>query len=152
MTPCKVDIENKYINRFNSFCKSLEGLLEAKNRDGNDDFVLNGTAYKFSMTFDISWKVMKDIIVKYHKVQTFATGSPRETLRTANSVGLISDDIWMDMLDDRNNLAHDYDGEMAKDCFERIVGEYTQVFVKFKEKAQYYMKEMQKEDGITNNP
>ena len=144
-------MESKYINRFNSFCKSLDSLMGAKKRDANDDFVLSGTVQKFSLTFDISWKVMKDIIVKYHKIQTFATGSPRETLRTAHSVGLISDDIWMDMLDDRNNLAHDYDSELAKECFDRIVGDYTQVFLLFKEKAQYYMKEMQKEDGITNN-
>ncbi|MCC8140831.1 MAG: nucleotidyltransferase domain-containing protein [Lachnospiraceae bacterium] len=30
-----------------------------------------------------------DIVVKYHKIQNFATGSPRETLRTACSVQLI---------------------------------------------------------------
>ena len=56
-------MESKYINRFKSFCKSLDGLLKAKNRDASDDFVLSGTVQKFNLTFDISWKVMKDIIV-----------------------------------------------------------------------------------------
>ncbi|MCM1282767.1 MAG: nucleotidyltransferase substrate binding protein [Muribaculaceae bacterium] len=62
-------------------------------------FVLSGTVQKYNLTFDISWKVMKDIIVKYHKKSDFAAGSPREVLRAAHSVDLIDNDIWMEMLE-----------------------------------------------------
>lgn len=133
---------NLSINRFRSFCNNLEGLKKARLRDEEDEFVLSGTVQKYNLTFDISWKVMKDILVKYHGIQTFATGSPRETLRTAHSVGLIDDDIWLDMLEDRNNLAHDYDGFLARDCFKKIVGEYTEIFDAFQEKAENYMDKM----------
>ena len=132
-------MEGKYINRYLSVCSSLNGLEAAKMRDANDDFVLSSTVQKFNLTFDISWKVMKDIIVNYHGVQTFASGSPRETLRTAHSVDLIDDDIWLDMLDDRNALAHDYDGNLAKECFGKIVNEYIPVLKEFQEKAGKYM-------------
>ncbi len=37
---------NSSINRYNSFCKSLAGLEEAKHRDPSDDFVLSGTMIK----------------------------------------------------------------------------------------------------------
>ncbi len=128
-------MDRKYIERYHSFCSSLESLMGARDRDLNDEFVLSGTVQKFSLTFDIAWKVMKDIIVKYHKINDFATGSPRETLRIAYSVKLIGDDRWMNMLGDRNGLTHDYDGTMAKEKVHVIVDEYIPLFVKFREVA-----------------
>lgn len=38
----------KYIERYQSFCASLEGLKRARERDANDEFVLSGTIQKFS--------------------------------------------------------------------------------------------------------
>lgn len=131
-------MDKKYIERYESFCASLNSLMEAKHRDLNDDFVLSGTVQKFSLTFDIAWKVMKDIIVKYHKINDFATGSPRETLRFAFSVRLISDDRWMNMLADRNDLTHDYDGMLARDRGYVIVEEYIPLFVEFRDIAEKF--------------
>ena len=138
-------MEGKFINRYKSFSDSLNSLKEARNRDMTDSFVLSGTVQKYNLTFDISWKVMKDIVVKYHKKTDFALGSPREVLRAANSVGLISDDIWMDMLEDRNELAHDYDGTLAVNCCQTIVDQYITVFEEFDKKAGYYIEELKKE-------
>lgn len=132
----------KFINRYQSFCISLASLEQAKYRDPSDDFVLSGTIQKFSLTFDISWKVMKDILVKYHGLTNFATGSPRETLRTAKSVGLISDDIWLDMLEDRNELVYDYDGSLAADSFQRIITRYIDTFTAFQSIAAEYIEKI----------
>ena len=44
-------------------------------------FVLSGTSAKFSITFDLAWKVMKDILVQYYAITGFVTGSPREVLK-----------------------------------------------------------------------
>lgn len=132
-------MDAKFINRYNSFCSSLAALEKAPMRDPEDEFVLSGTVQKFSLTFDIAWKVMKDIIVKYHKIQTFATGSPRETLRTAYSVHLITDDAWMVMLNMRNELSHDYDGSMAGACFHTIINDFLPLFQQFRTVAGDYM-------------
>lgn len=137
-------MESKFFNRYRSFCNSLAGLCEARHRDMKDSFVLSGTVQKFNLTFDISWKVMKDIVVKYHKKSDFAVGSPREVLRAAHSVNLIDNDIWMDMLEDRNELAHDYDGTLAEECAEKIVNQYIPIFEDFREKARGYIEELQK--------
>ena len=128
-------MDKKSINRYQSFRKSLEGLAKARERDSADEFVLSGTVQKFNLAFDIAWKVMKDICVNHYKVLDFATGSPRETLRVAASVKLISDDRWMNMLDDRNRLAHDYDGSLAEQCFSVIVGEYLPLLEAFADAA-----------------
>ena len=99
---------NKFTNRYKSFCASLDSLAEAKVRDPQDSFVLS------------------------------ATGSPRETLRAAASVNLITDDVWMEMLDKRNELTHDYDGSIAKACFETIVNRYIPLFEQFKDIVKHH--------------
>ena len=129
---------NKFINRYNTFVKSLKNLEKSKSADPEADFVLEGTVLNFSLTFDISWKVMKDILVKDLGILDFAIGSPRESLQQAFVNGLIDDDQWMQMLKSRNQLAHDYDGSFAKEKFQDIINVYYPLFEKFKEKVQKY--------------
>ena len=134
-------MEGKSINRYRSYCRSLDNLEDAKGRDRTDKFILSGTVQMFNLSFDLAWKVMKDIITEYHGVLEYPTGSPRETLRMANSVGLIEDDTWLEMLRTRNNLAHDYDGELAVRYFEKITSTYDDLMEKFRNNAGVYYRE-----------
>ena len=56
---------------------------------------------------------------------------------------LIDNDIWMHMLEDRNELAHDYDGTLAEERAEKIVNQYIPIFEEFREKARGYIEELQ---------
>ena len=131
-------MDEKFNRRFMSFCNSLDALAEARQRDLSDSFVLSGTSAKFSITFDLSWKVMKDILVKQLGILDFATGSPRDTLQQAFTNRLIDDDKWMQMLRIRNQLAHDYDGSLATAEFSIIVNEYIPLFERFRVCAEQY--------------
>ncbi|MFR0846868.1 MAG: HI0074 family nucleotidyltransferase substrate-binding subunit [Eubacterium sp.] len=131
-------MENKFINRYNTFCKSLQNLEKSKTADPKAAFVLEGTVLNFSLTFDISWKVMKDILIKKLGILDFAIGSPRETLQQAFTNKLIQDDRWLQMLRLRNRLAHDYDGSYAAASFSEIINVYYPLFVQFKEAAAKY--------------
>ena len=124
-------MDAKFERRFQSFCKSLDALAEARQRDLTDSFVLSGTSAKFSITFDLSWKVMKDILVQYYAITGFVTGSPREVLRESFQADLISDDAWIDMLKVRNELAHDYDCEIVKTQCNTIVEKYIDLCYEF---------------------
>lgn len=66
-------MDAKFDRRFQSFCNLLDALAEARERDLTDSFVLSGTSAKFSITFDLSWKVMKDILVQYYAITGFVT-------------------------------------------------------------------------------
>ena len=134
-------MEGKSINRYRSYCRSLDNLEDAKGRHRTEKFILSGTVQMFNLSFDLAWKVMKDIITEYHGVLEYPTGSPRETLRMANSVGLIEDDTWLEMLRARNNLAHDYDGELAVRYFEKITSTYDDLMEKFRNNAAVYYRE-----------
>ncbi|MEG2146314.1 MAG: HI0074 family nucleotidyltransferase substrate-binding subunit [Lachnospiraceae bacterium] len=126
-------MEQKFYKRYESFCNLLESLSEAKERDLSDSFVLSGTGAKFSITFDLSWKIMKDIITQVYMVSDFAVASPREVLRKAFELRIIDEgDDWLIMLRLRNTLSHDYDGVVIAQTCDKIVNNYIATFDKFK--------------------
>ncbi|MDE7067527.1 MAG: nucleotidyltransferase substrate binding protein, partial [Schaedlerella arabinosiphila] len=102
------------------------------------DFVLEGTVLNFNLTFDIAWKVMKDILIKKLEILDFAVGSPRETLQQAFTNRIIADDLWMQMLRVRNQLAHDYDGTFAAEKFQDIIKVYYPLFEELRENIKKY--------------
>lgn len=132
-------MESKYFNRYRSLCRSLENLRQSRGADIDNLFVLPATVQNFNLTFDLSWKVLKELVTQEFGLTDFATGSPRETLKSAFSVGLIHDDRWMEMLRVRNTLAHDYDGQVALRYFNDIVGDYfTLIETMVMEVEKYY--------------
>mgnify|MGYP004551198575 CR=1 FL=1 len=135
-------MDGKFTKRFESFKNSLHSLQEARVRDLTDSFVLSGTSAKFSITFDLSWKVMKDILVQHYAITGFVTGSPREVLREAFQANMIQGDEWMEMLKIRNQLAHDYDGIIVKEHCQSIVQIYISKFEQFEEYVEKLLPEV----------
>lgn len=136
-------MDEKFMKRYESFKNSLASLSEARKRDLSDSFVLSGTSAKFSITFDLAWKVMKDILVQYYAITNFVAGSPREVLRESFQAGLIHGDEWMMMLKVRNQLAHDYDGMIVKSYCRMIVDVYLNKFEEFQKRVEQLLLELQ---------
>ena len=135
-------MDGKFTKRFESFKNSLHSLQEARVRDLTDSFVLSGTSAKFSITFDLSWKVMKDILVQHYAITGFVIGSPREVLREAFQANMIQGDEWMEMLKIRNQLDHDYDGIIVKEHCQSIVQIYISKFEQFEEYVEKLLPEV----------
>ena len=134
-------MDEKFIRRFESFKNSLDSLAEARQRDLSDSFVLSGTSAKFSITFDLTWKVMKDILIQYYAITGFVTGSPREVLKQSFRANLITGDEWIEMLKVKNQLAHDYDGVIVKEHCQTIIHEYIDKLYDFKTVVETLLKE-----------
>lgn len=125
-------MEKSYTKRYKSFEQILENLSKAKFEDSSNIFILSGTIMMFNLAFDTAWKLIKDVLKEDFGITDFPSGSPKETLKKAESVGLIDNDIWIDMLNDRNELTHDYDIDIATDKFNKIIDEYLDIFLKLK--------------------
>lgn len=124
-------MERKFMKRFESYKHSLAALTEARERNMEDSFVLSGTSAKFSITFDLAWKTMKDILIEYYSITDFVAGSPREVLKKSFQSKMITGDEWMQMLEIRNQLTHDCDGEIVKTHCNTIVQIYIEKFKEF---------------------
>ena len=129
-------MDEKFIRRYESYKNSLASLSEARERDLTDSFVLSGVCAKFSITFDLAWKVMKDILWQHYAMRDFVAGSPREVLRQSFAARLIQGDEWMEMLRVRNQLAHDYDGLVVKEHCQTIVDVYIAKLEEFQARAE----------------
>lgn len=129
-------MDERFERRWFSFKNSLDALAEARERDMTDSFVLSGTSAKFNITFDLAWKVMKDILIEHYAITDFVAGSPREVLRKSFQAMLIFDDVWMEMLKVRNQLSHDYDGEIVKGYCQTIIGIYLDKLYEFRENVE----------------
>lgn len=139
-------MDGKCRKRFDSYKKSLASLAKARERDMRDSFVLSGTSAKFSITFDLAWKVMKDILVQHYAIIDFVACSPREVLRAAFRAKLIDDEVWMAMLKVRNQLAHDYDGQIVENYCEDIVKVYIGRLEKFRAVAETVLADAAQDD------
>ena len=133
-------MQKKSFDRYKSFVDCLSDFTESKNRDVSDSFVLSGIVQKYCLTFDLAWKVMKDIIIEQYAIINFIVGSPKEVLRVARNVDLINDDIWLQMLSTRNELTHDYNRILAEEYVDDIVEKYIDVFVALKNKVEGFYK------------
>ncbi|MDT7829264.1 nucleotidyltransferase substrate binding protein [Pricia sp. S334] len=101
----------RWKQRFSNFERSLNFLKDALAIEKPDIVQKAGLIQFFEMSFELSWKVMKD----YLQEQGFSElRFPRETIKMAFESDLISDGhTWLEALKNRNLTSHTYDEEIA---------------------------------------
>ena len=117
-------IKVKYaVEKFtNGFERLKEAITLAK-----DDLDKDGAIQRFEFTFELLWKALK-IFLEY---QGILVNTPRESLKEAFRINLLGDEeIFLDMLEDRNRTSHIYDKETSEEIFERIKTVYLQAIKK----------------------
>jgi nucleotidyltransferase substrate binding protein (TIGR01987 family) len=109
---------------------SLDSLRSARTRFGEalarpdpDDIVMDGTIQRFEFTFELFWKTLRRFL-QQEGIDT----SPKSTLKHAYRRGLIDgEQLWLDMLKDRNLSSHVYNAEMARQIFMRLPLHYQEL-------------------------
>ena len=119
----------KWKNRFISFEKSFNTLTEDIKKfmaNKHDPELYNllraGLIHVYEHTLELAWKTLKD----YLEEQGFTDiTSPKKVIRTAFANGYVKDgELWLEALDDRNLVTHDYDEDVAETVVECIVDKY----------------------------
>ena len=96
------------MKKFKNYASNLRVLARADKEDLNNEFVISGVIDKFSVQFELGWKLLKELLA-YEGSKASVTGSPRGIIKEAYAVYPFFDgDIWLDMLKDRNDMAHIY--------------------------------------------
>ena len=113
--------KTEVLEKITKFNKALERLKEAV-AIARDELDRDGVIQRFEFTFEQFWKALKAVL-KYQGIECY---SPRDCIKKAFRYGLIEDDeIFLDMLEDRNLSSHTYDEKTAEEIFERIKNFYV---------------------------
>lgn len=116
------------MQKYYNFEKNLSVLEKANQQDITNEFIVSGIIDKFMIQFELSWKVLKELL-KYEGNIEAASGSPRQILKAAfKNYDFIHEEIWLDMLNDRNQTAHIYDGNAAERLAQKVLSEYIPEF------------------------
>lgn len=131
----------RWQQRQENFNKAFAHLEQALTVKEPDILQQAGLIQFFEMTFELSWKMLKD----YLEEQGFEPlNSPRTVLKKAFEVGLITDGhTWLQILQDRNLMAHTYDENTAVIVTQLIHHTYYPLFARL---HQRMMAELEQAD------
>lgn len=99
----------------------LQHAIEVNEQTPDNDLIQMALIKAFEMTFELSWKTMKDYL-NYNGIDVKL---PREVIKQAfaNDI-IVNGQLWMDMLEDRNLMAHTYDEARAIKAVNHICQHY----------------------------
>ena len=120
------------MKKYENFCRALENLEVAAQQESYSILEETGLIAMFEICFEQAWKVLKEIL-EDEGYRESKTGSPRQILKLAYSAGILSnEEIWLEILSDRNILSHVYDSSKAKITVEKIKEKYLAEFKNLK--------------------
>jgi len=117
--------ETRKKERFQSFENGL-GLLRhalARGPETLNSLEREGAIRRFEFCLDLAWKAAKEFLE--HSGLRIAPVTPREVIRQAAAAGVLADgQVWIDMLDHRTLLAHNYDGVVIVEVADALAARY----------------------------
>ncbi|MCX5966426.1 MAG: HI0074 family nucleotidyltransferase substrate-binding subunit [Cyanobacteria bacterium] len=108
------DSELRWRQRLESLQRALSQLkaaLAALVAEPTNEVIGMAVIKGYELSFELGWKTLKDLL-SHEGIDALL---PREVLRQAFAYGLLLDgQLWIDMLEQRNLMAHTYDVERAR--------------------------------------
>ena len=102
--------------RLKSFEEAIVRLEEALSLPANP-VVRDSCIKRFELSFELSWAVIQSFL----RDRGLVCRSPRDCFREAFSYGLlIEEDVWVQILQDRNLSVHTYNEELANQLYARL--------------------------------
>lgn len=129
-----VIIMDKFVIKFENYKNALNRLCEAVNEFELTQSlaVRDGAIQRFEFVSELAWKTLREYLLT---LQITDINNPKAVLKEAFNNSLIDDnELWLDILNDRNRTSHIYDEEVADEIFENIQKYYINIFKKLEEK------------------
>ena len=113
------------------FISAIEAEKELK-EEGFGDFYLDLIVKRFEFTYEMSWKALK----RYLEYLGFEIKNPRSAFKEGYAQGLLdSEEVWLDMIEQRNISSHIYDEYEVEQILEKLE-KYKDAFVNLKERLK----------------
>lgn len=116
------DKDIRWKQRYENLCKANERLSEAVAcADRLSDLEKEGLIQRFEYTFELAWNTLKD----YLESKGVEASFPRDVIKQAFAAGILGNgEIWMNMLESRNLMAHTYNEARFKKAVDSILVSY----------------------------
>ena len=115
-------------------------LLRAPKEDLSNEFIVSGIIDKFFIQFELGWKLLKEMLAYDGKLIS-ASGSPRSIIKASyECYDFIEEEIWLDMLRDRNDMTHIYNKSRAMELVNKIIQCYIPAFERMGKAVQEWKK------------
>lgn len=124
----------RWQQRFSNYEKALAQLTEFIEKGNLNKFEEQGLVKCFEYTHELAWNVMKDFLTEDGIKNIF--GSKTATRQAFNKGIIEQGEIWMDMIESRNDSVHGYDEKIADKISKKIVNDYFKEFVIFHKKMK----------------
>jgi nucleotidyltransferase substrate binding protein (TIGR01987 family) len=114
----------RWLQRFENYTKAIKLLGEINDYtiENTSDLICEAFIHRFEFTIELAWKTLKDYM-EYQGLQF--QPSPTKTVKEAFATGILADgQVFLDMLDTRNELSHKYDDETFHKAFRKIKTDY----------------------------
>ena len=117
------DLNRKLTNFALALTRLQEGVLQLEH---SGDLGRDGLIQRFEFTFELSWKTLKAC---FEQEGLSGLISPKPILKEAYAAGLLqTEEVWLEMLADRNSTAHIYNEQLAAQICQRIQARYIGEF------------------------
>lgn len=123
-TPPAEASDIRWKQRFDNLQRAYRLLcstLAVAAQDPDSDLIRMAMIKAYEFSFELSWKTLKDYL-SYNGIDARL---PRDVIKQAFATGLLADgQLWIDMLEERNLMAHTYDDARAKAAVSQIQTRY----------------------------
>ncbi len=127
----------RWIQRFNNFSNAFGQLAEAVELSGQrklSKLEMQGLVQGFEYTHELAWNTLKDFLEAHGGIKKKIYGS-KDAIREAFRTELIENgDVWMNMIDSRNQTTHTYDEKTILEIVNDITEKYFAEFKSLHEK------------------
>ena len=110
--------ERKLQDSLTNLERATKKLEDALKIPKERELVVEGTIQRFEMVVELAWKTLKRAL----EYEGLRPKTPRESLKEAFKLGWLHDeDVWLDILDQRNTTSHVYlSEELAENNYDDI--------------------------------
>lgn len=126
-------LKQSYENLHKAYLKLQQFLKE----DNNTELARAGIVHAYEFTFELFWKFLQKYL---EHLGILEEHGPNAVIKTGFQNGYLEEgQDYMDMLRDRNLIAHTYKEEMTQEIYTRIKNNHIDTLTKFIEKFEKIM-------------